>query len=189
MRTLVRLALILFAVVPALRAQALLPKANVFVGYSYSHLNIGQGLAFQNSPNYNGYTVSGEGQIFPFLGIVADVSSYYGNGTGAGPLCPSPACSGGPFQYKIHEQNYLFGPRVSVSVRRFTPFAQALVGIAHTSSSAASSNSLASGFGGGLDWKLRGPLAWRVQGDYLHTRFFSTGQNNARLSTGLVFRF
>jgi hypothetical protein len=184
-----RLVLILLAIAPNLRAQAILPKGNVFVGYSYNRFNLAQGVAIQNSPNLNGYTVSGEGRIFPFLGIMADFSSYYGNGTGPGPLCPSPACSGGPFSYRIHEQNYLFGPRVSVSVGRFTPFAQALVGIGHTSSSAASDTSLASGFGGGLDWKLSGPLAWRTQVDFLHTRFFNYGQNNARVSTGLVFRF
>lgn len=184
-----RLALLLLAIAPVLHAQAILPKANVFVGYSYNHFNLAQGFAIQNSPNFNGYTVSGEGQIFPFLGIVGDISSYYGNGTGAGPLCPSPLCSGGSVNYKIHEQNYLFGPRVSVSVGRFTPFAHGLVGISHTSSSSASDTSLASGFGGGLDWKLRGPLAWRTQVDFLHTRFFSAGQNNAKVSTGLVFRF
>jgi hypothetical protein len=32
-------------------------------------------------------------------------------------------------------------------------------------------------------------MAWRVEGDYVHTRFFSAGQNNVRISTGIVLRF
>ena len=44
--------------------------------------------------------------------------------------------------------------------------------------------------GGGLDVKLTRSLAFRVlQADYLLTRFGGVTQNNARLTTGLVYRF
>ena len=189
MQRICRLTLILFAFAPALHAQAILPKANVFLGYSYNHFNVGQGFAVPSaSSNINGYEFTGEGQVLPFLGIVGDISSYYGNATGPGPLCPGPVCPGG-VSYTVRQQNYLFGPRVSLSVGRLTPFAQALVGIGHTSSGLASNTSFATAFGGGADWKLRGPLAWRVQADYLRTQFFSSHQNNVRLSSGIVFRF
>ena len=184
-----RLTLLLFTIAPALHAQAVLPKANVFLGYSYNHFNVGQGFIVPStSNNINGYEFTGEGQLLPFLGIVGDVSNYYGNATGVGPLCPAPRCTG-IGTYRIREQNYLFGPRVSVAVGRITPFAQALVGIGHTSSGTATDTSFATALGGGADYKLSGPLAWRFQADYLHTRFFSTHQNNIRVSTGIVFRF
>ena len=33
------------------------------------------------------------------------------------------------------------------------------------------------------------PIAWRFQGDYVHTSFFGTTQNNVRISTCIVLRF
>jgi hypothetical protein len=32
-------------------------------------------------------------------------------------------------------------------------------------------------------------ISWRLQGDLLQTRFFSTTQNNVRISTGIVVHF
>jgi hypothetical protein len=43
--------------------------------------------------------------------------------------------------------------------------------------------------GGGVDYKLFGPLRWRVQGDFLNDRFFGNTQNNVRFSTGPVLHF
>ena len=43
--------------------------------------------------------------------------------------------------------------------------------------------------GGGVDYRILRPVAWRFQGDYVSTHFFSAQQNNVRLSTGIVFRF
>jgi hypothetical protein len=43
--------------------------------------------------------------------------------------------------------------------------------------------------GAGLDYKLIEGLAWRVQGDRIHTRLFGASQNDFRFSTGIVFRF
>ena len=166
-----RLALILIAispaaVSPALHAQAILPRANVFLGYSYSHLDFGQGA----TRNVNGYEFSGEGQVLPFLGLVGDYSGHFGTG-------------------RLHEQNFLFGPRVSADVGRFRPFGQILFGVAHLSTIGASDTSFATGAGGGLDYQISGPVAWRNQVDYLRTGFFSGSQNNVRISTGLAFRF
>jgi len=160
-----KFALILLAISPALHAQAILPKANVFVGYSYNHFST-NGF----SDNLNGWEFSGEGQVFPFLGIVGDYSSHYGDN-------------------KLHEQNYLFGPRASVTVGKVRPFAELLIGGAHINVNPGTDTSFATAVGGGVDWHVGGPLAWRFQGDYLHTSFFGGAQNNVRLSTGIVFRF
>jgi len=166
MRKLCRLTLILIAASPALHAQAILPRANVFLGYSYNHMDFGQGA----TSNLNGYEFSGEGQVLPFLGLVADYSGHYGSNS-------------------LHEQNFLFGPRVSAKVGRFTPFGQILFGVGHLGSIGASDTSFAQAVGGGLDYELAGPVAWRNQIDYLRTSLFNGTQNNVRLSTGLAFRF
>jgi hypothetical protein len=47
----------------------------------------------------------------------------------------------------------------------------------------------ATAVGGGLDYRIIRPIAWRFQGDYVQTRFSGSTQNNIRLSTGIVVRF
>ena len=97
---------------------------------------------------------------------------------------------------------HLFGPRVSYRhLGRVTPSAQALFGIAHTTSNTYllghNQTDFAMTVGGGFDYRLSRRLSLRpIQADYLLTRFkefdeFSSRstQNNVRLSTGLVFHF
>ena len=92
-----------------------------------------------------------------------------------------------------HEQEYLVGPRLSVPVGKFTPFGEVMVGVAHIHTGGSlpspSNTSFAYALGGGLDYRLFGPIAARVEGDYLRTKFFNSTQNNLRLSVGAVFRF
>ena len=68
-----------------------------------------------------------------------------------------------------------------------------ICGPAHLSvnsvSNTSSSTTFANSIGGGVDWNISGPVAWRFQGDYIHTSFYGGAQNNLRLSTGIVFRF
>jgi hypothetical protein len=75
-------------------------------------------------------------------------------------------------------------------VSKLRPFAEALFGASHINAGAVGSDtSFATALGGGLDYKIIRPVAWRFQGDYVQTRFFSATQNNVRLSTGIVLRF
>ena len=87
----------------------------------------------------------------------------------------------------------VLGPRVSVSVGKFTPFAHALFGASRRHDSASgfseSDTAFASALGGGIDYRLIHGIGWRVQADMLQTRFFSDTQNNFRLSTGIVLHF
>lgn len=87
-----------------------------------------------------------------------------------------------------HEYNMLFGPRVSFSIGKLRPFAEAMVGVGHVSG-AGSDTSFATALGGGLDYRIVRPIALRLEGDYVQTRFFGSTQNNARLAVGVVFRF
>jgi hypothetical protein len=90
---------------------------------------------------------------------------------------------------KGHEYDVLFGPRVSVPVGKLRPFGEFLAGVSHISVETLSHTSFATALGGGLDYRLARVVAWRFQGDYVQTRFFSTRQSNVRLSTGIVLRF
>ena len=184
----------LFLLTSTPKAQ-ILPKGNVFVGYSYNRAGTSQPGAFNtDSSNLNGWEGSLEGKLLPFIGIVADVSGHYGSTTFAAPIdctLAQPLCS--PIHQDVKEYNFLLGPRVSVAVGKVRPFAHALFGAAHInlngSGTSNSDTSFATAIGGGIDYHLLPLLGWRVQGDYLQTRFFSNKQNDFRFSTGLVLNF
>jgi hypothetical protein len=162
-------------------------SGNVFVGYSYYSTN----LSSLDRVNTNGWQGSLEGEVAPFLGIVADFDGHYGSQNflvPGDPPCPSSGCP--VFSGNFSEYNVLFGPRFSVSVGKFRPFAEFEFGVGHVDANAAGSDtSFAMAFGGGLDYRLIRVIAWRLQGDYVSTRFFGTAQNNLRLSSGIVLRF
>ncbi len=175
-------------------ANAQVPGGNIFFGYSYESTNtsaFGPSLVASTAtrPNLNGWQASFEGKILPFLGIVGDVAGHYGS-QNLTEITPN-----GPQTINVtgHEQEYLFGPRLSVPVGNFTPFAEAFVGVAHIHTGGSlptpSNTAFASAFGGGLDYRIIRPIALRVEGDYLRTQFFSTTQNNFRLAVGVVVRF
>jgi opacity protein-like surface antigen len=180
----------------------IVPKANIFVGYSYLRSEVFPGsgpVAFTSNDtgSLNGWEASLEGKVFPFIGIVADFSGHYGSheSTITCEAIPTPPCT--PLVVNVHANlhAYMFGPRASLSVGRFTPFAEALLGAAHVSESASSSSfshsdtSLATAIGGGTDYKLIPAVAWRFQADWLQTRVLSGTQSNFRFSTGPVLRF
>lgn len=180
-------------------ASAQIPKGNVFFGYSYNHANVfpGGGPTFfsNGNANLNGWNGSLEGKVLPFVGIVADLGGYYGSQsfTFGCEAIPSPPCLPSKVNVDARVYTFLFGPRVSASVGKFTPFAHALFGAAHASGSGSgfsgSDTSFATALGGGLDYKLIPAVAWRFQGDYLQTRFFSNTQSDFRFSTGIALRF
>ena len=148
-------------------ASAQIPtKGNVFFGYSYNRASI----VTNDAQNLNGWDASLEGKMLPWVGLVGDIQGTYGN--------------------HISEHNFLFGPRVSVSVENIRPFAHLLIGAAHIGiDHGPSDTSFANALGGGADVKLAGPFAARGQLDWIHTRFFSHGQNDTRLSLGIVVNF
>ena len=173
-----KISLVTFALIALTRlAAAQVPKGNIFAGYSYASADIGAG----KRTNLNGWNASLEGKIFPFVGIVADVSGHYGSQdfgaiSGDGRLLTA-----------------MFGPRVSVPVGKIRPFAEALFGVSRLRvefpAATNSDTSFASAYGGGLDYHLLPFFAWRVEADALRTSFSSGTQNNFRVSTGIVINF
>jgi hypothetical protein len=141
-------------------------KGNLFFGYSYNRAEI----VSNDARNLNGWDASLEGKLAPWVGLVADVDGTYGS--------------------HVSEHNVLFGPRVSVSVGSVRPFGELLIGAAHIGiDHGPSDTSFVNAAGGGLDYRVFGPVAVRGQLDWIHTRFFSHGQNDVRFSTGIAVHF
>jgi hypothetical protein len=153
--------LVSLAVAPRASAQ---DKVELYGGYSYFHL--------QNSPganNLNGFILSGEYKFAPWFGAVGEVAGDYGGGSSV--------------------TTYLVGPQVSFPAR-VSPFAHILIGGAHYGQTGFSDNSFATSLGFGIDTKIAPAFKWRIiEGDYVTTRFGGGTQNDARISTGIVFRF
>lgn len=165
-------------------------SGNVFFGYSYS-----RGQTFNifgnHSINMNGWEGSAEGKFLPWLGAVADFDWHYGGSDVFG--CIGLPCSAKKFRVNASRHTVLFGPRASISIGRYTPFAQFLLGVAHQTNTGGgfsnSDTSFSTAIGGGLDYKLVKGVAWRVQGDVVHPRLFGSSQNDLRISTGIFFKF
>lgn len=167
-------------------ALAQAPSGNVFFGYTYYNTDLSL-----NRGNLNGFQATLEGKLVPVLGIVADITGHYGSLSFPNPAATCPvevAC--GPISANAHQYEVMFGPRVSIPAGNFRPFAEFEVGVGHVNTNGfGSDTSYATALGGGLDYKVFGPLALRVEGDYVRTHFFSEGQNNFRFSTGVAIRF
>jgi opacity protein-like surface antigen len=178
----------LFATVAAAQVPT---SGNVFLGYSFENTDWSGLSTGLGRPNLSGWEASLEGKIFPHIGIVADLSGHYGSENFNPPPVSVPA--GGDINVTGHELEVLFGPRVSIPVGKITPFAEAFFGVAHIHNGGAfpsnSNTSFGTALGGGLDYRIMRPVAIRVEADYLQTRFFSTTQDNFRLSTGIAVHF
>ena len=162
-------------------------SGNVYFGYTYFNTDLAS-----NRGGLNGWQGTLEGKVFPLLGIVADITGQYGS-LDLGEVCPlvPPGGGGGctTFSLTTHEYNVMFGPRVGTTIGKFRPFAEFEIGVGHVSASSESDTSFATAVGGGMDYKLFHAVALRAEGDYVHTHFFSAGQSNVRISTGIVLRF
>ena len=181
----------------------------VFAGYS-SRADFAQ-ISFLPvslpSVSLNGWNGSLEVKVLPFLGIVGDLSGYY-NSFGATVRCEAiVVCVPLVGNLSSSLYSFLVGPQVSVSLWRFTPFAHALIGVAHIdqqaniaalSGFANANTSFSDAIGGGVDFRIVSIVHWRFQADLLQTRFSASAnpisfltntQSGFRGSTGIVVRF
>lgn len=182
------------------------PKAEVFGGYSYFRADGGG--------NLHGWNASVGGNLNSWFGLVADFSGHYDSTSSRTelrfpPFPGFPEIPGfPPVSISVNSDTsvhtFLAGPRFSYRKKeKITPFAHALFGASrsHTETEVILDNgsrtffsgnntSFAAALGGGLDIELSKNIALRViQADYLLTRSFGFNANNARVSTGIVFRF
>src|SRR2546430_4906634 len=186
MRIAARLVLFVFSVAGVACAQ-IPTRGNIFAGYSYMRADSDVFPAIPTSGvNFNGWEGSLEGKFLPWIGVVADFGGNYGSAQSA----PIPS---GSSRVDAKLYTVLFGPRVSVSVGRFTPFVHGLFGVGHISASSSgfstSDTSFAKDIGGGLDYKLIKGVAWRGPGDGPFTHGFGVFHENFRFLTRIVLRF
>jgi opacity protein-like surface antigen len=128
------------------------PRAEIFGGYSYLHIdtqgissnslinecNILAGgtcpLTFGVHPGFNGWTASGQYNLSRWLGVEANVSGTYGNIVTAKIAIPLPIP---PLNLSIPDQHiydFLFGPVISRRAHSYTVFAHGLIGGEHVGS-------------------------------------------------------
>ncbi len=107
------------------------PRAEVFGGYSH----VSADFAGSGRANLNGWNGALTGNFNRWLGVTTDLMGVYDAQDVTNTLgvpCP-PFCS--PFHLRTHAYTFLFGPQISLRSERFTPFAHALFGVAHTTES------------------------------------------------------
>lgn len=86
---------------------------------------------------------------------------------------------------------YGAGPKIAWRQKRWEPWAHAIVGGSHEQpqTAAGGRNAFAVQAGGGVDYRYNPRLSFRLEGDYVYTKFFSQTQNNFQLAGGIVFHF
>ena len=143
------------------------PKAELFGGFSYLRANPGGGLPGTNAIGWN---ASLNWNWNRWFGVKADFDGHY-------------CCAG----QKVH--NFMFGPQFSYRRSKATFFVHGLGGASHGSATGFSDTVAVWAVGGGVDWKLRKNLAWRIgQADYVSTHFGGVFQHDFRVASGLVWR-
>jgi hypothetical protein len=196
---LILLSLLLFLSLPLLAQDN--PKLEVFGGYQYQ--SVGGNLGWQIGSPYNGWDTAATFNFAKHLGATGDFSGNYHSGT----------FGGGP--YYTHIYTYAGGPVYSFgSEGNFKPFVHTLFGGAHittpsiygTSPTYVSGSGLTVMFGGGVDFKFKKKMAFRLaQFDWIYYHNTDLGDlighysasrgnspnfaSNVRISTGVVFRF
>ncbi len=133
--------------------------------------------------NLHGFNTSATRFFGDWFGLEGDVSGGFGN-TGVTPAFPISQTAKLVF--------FGGGPRIAIRhYDRIEPWAHALVGGVHFNPQTAFGGKNALGFQGGIgmDFRLAPRLSWRVQGDYLGTRYFSSWQHNWKAGTGFVINF
>jgi hypothetical protein len=85
----------------------------------------------------------------------------------------------------------LGGIRIGSRRQKWEPWAHALVGGAHLQPQTAigGRNGLMAVAGGGVDYRVHARLSFRVEGDWVHTSFFSQNQENVQAVGAVVLHF
>jgi hypothetical protein len=162
------------------RSRYELSEWQLSVGYQFNRINL-LGSPF----NTNGLNVSAVRYFGRWFGAEAQLGAGFGNtGTTTTPpnLTAKSLFVGG-------------GPRLAGRGHgRIEPWAHGIVGMEHfrfsqTAGLLGSNTALAGEGGGGVDFRLNPSTSFRVEGDWLGSRFFSADQRHFQAVTSLVFNF
>ncbi len=171
------------------------PRWEVFTGFSYAHVNLGEqtGTFQPTDKNYYGIHVNGSFNPRTYLRVILCDFSVQIGGTAAANLLPGKA--------DVRTSQVLFGPEFIRRSRKSAAFAHALIGVTNTRlvgtiggvdviPDIANRTNLAFGVGGGVDFHLTHLLALRaIQADYIPTRLSGSWESDFRATTGIVFTF
>lgn len=168
-------------------------RVEIFGGYTFAAKDFTGGTLYNNNTSLTrGWDASANFKLNPISQFVADYGGYY---------LPLPFCNFGVTSCSSRVQTIMFGPQLSVSRGKLTPFLHALFGAALASQSSGAipslkgNHSFVMALGGGVDLGLTRHLGLRAQTDYLRTSFTNGdnqvpfANNNFRLCAGLVLRF
>src|ERR1051325_11243646 len=188
------------------------PRVEVFAGYSaLGEAHSGRitfGPTASTSGNYatpTGFETSVIGNFSKHFGIKGDFSAHFNNESGRTFNACTPTCTTvtQDVQFKTRVYNFLAGPEFKArNSTRFTPFAYALGGVAHTSASFTSTGTLnfllkksdnvpALAVGGGLDIRAGKRVSFRGTIDYNPMFIRDSGSDRrdlVRISLGFLFR-
>jgi hypothetical protein len=85
---------------------------------------------------------------------------------------------------------YTAGPRIAWRSVRWQPWAHALVGGVHVlPQTGLGQAGFAVQLGGGVDWRYKPLISFRVESDYVRSQLFSLGQNSYQFGGGAVLHF
>jgi hypothetical protein len=182
-------ALFVLATLPMAAVAQIIPKVTLFGGYTLVHNQQPNGGP---SFNVNGWDASAEIKPASWLGLVGDVSQQYGSVSGV----------------KETQTSVLFGPQLTVpGIKKVKPFVHILAGAVHGTNSSIPlailcpttgctgagiilGTTFATAVGGGVDFKLAGPMWVRaIQVDYLHANLNPDHHTDVRVAAGIAFHF
>ncbi len=152
----------------AAKKPAVEPQPDLYAGYSYTHAG---------QAGLNGWAAAGALPIHGELRLVADLTGHYGSYAGA----------------NLSQTALMLGVRRPWRWWKIVPFAEGLVGFAHTGTTAAGINDSSTAWGlalgGGADYPLS--YSWAARGLFqlrlLHGQ--GTWDTDPRFSLGVVYRF
>jgi opacity protein-like surface antigen len=175
----------------------------LFGGYSFIG---GDPFSVGHRVGLNGWEGAIDINFLRWLRVVADFGGNYGTShipiafTTPFPPC-TPLCPGtfDTFPVSTHQYTYEFG--ADFPYRRWdkiVPYGQALFGRAHVTGTANGigetrgtkeyDSKFSMLLGMGFDYNISPRFAWRLQADYLQTKFFGNTEDNYRVSTGIVWK-
>ena len=144
------------------------------LSFGYSFVRFNKYVSGQ-SVSLNGINTSLAYFVSESLGIEAEATPAFGSTGGVGS------------KFLFYGAGVRFAKR---SGREFEPWAHALLGGARFFPQTASSiGSVAYEAGGGVDWRAYQQFSFRVQADWVGTRFFKTNQNTIKIAAGIVINF
>lgn len=191
-------------------------KFEAFGGYSNNQVDAGDGgaaneeefgIVSNDRESFNGFEVSGVGNISRYVGIKGDFSGNYKNYEFDVPRFGT-VNARDQLKIKASVYNFLGGIQVKDNLKqgsRFRPFMHALVGVAHARSKvdtsfcnrqtvdcdddlSESNTGFAAAIGGGIDIRASNRILIRaIQFDYNPNHIGGSTQNNFRIGVGIVF--